>query len=74
MLSNWQYITYLVLILVHVFNLGLLTFPLAAVTFCFALVGSYQAGKQVWRWLYLLVLVPLLFKFIVNLNLVNLSP
>lgn len=73
MLSNWQYITYLILVLIHVRNMGLLTFPLPAVTFFFGLVSSYQAGKQVWRWLFVFVLIPLLFKFGVKVGLLTFS-
>jgi len=38
--SNWHYITYFVLIMVHIKNLGLLTFPIPVVVFCCGLVSS----------------------------------
>lgn len=38
--SNWHLLTYFVLILVHIRNLGLLTFPIPLVIFCCGLVSS----------------------------------
>lgn len=70
-LSNWHYLTYFFLVLLHINNQGLLTLPIPAVVFCFGIVSSYQAGKQVWRCLLLLVLVPLMFKFIINVQLLE---
>jgi hypothetical protein len=71
LLSNWHFITYFALLQLHISNQGLLTFPIPVVVFCFGVVASYQAGKQVWRSLLLLVLLPLLFKFMVNVHLIQ---
>jgi hypothetical protein len=70
-LSNWHYITYFALVMLHVSNQGLLTLPIPAVIFCTGVVASNQAGKQVWRSLLLLVQLPLLFKFAVNVSLMQ---
>lgn len=71
--SNWHYVTYFVLILVHIRNLGLLTFPIPLVIFSCGLVSSERAGKRVWRLLLLLVVVPLLFKFALGTGLLECS-
>ena len=71
--SNWHYITYLVLIVVHLQNFGLLTLPLPLVVFCFGIVSSERAGKQVWRALLVLVMLPVLFKFGVGTGLLEYS-
>lgn len=68
-LSNWHYLSYLALLQLHISNQGLLTLPIPLVVFCFGVVASYQAGKQVWRTLLLLVQLPLLFKFAVGVSL-----
>ena len=72
-LSNWHYLTYAVLLLLHIRNLGLLTFPLTLVIFGAGLVSSYQAGKTVWRWLLALVTLPLVLKFALGVGIVDLS-
>lgn len=38
--SNWHFLTYFVLILVHLRNLGLLTFPIPLIIFCCGLLSS----------------------------------
>ena len=55
----------------HIRNQGLLTIPIPAVVFGFGVDASYQAGKYVWRWLLMLVLIPLMFKFAVNVKLIE---
>lgn len=70
-LSNWHYLTYFALVMLHIRNQGLLTLFIPAVVFCFGIVASYHAGKQVWRTLLLLVLLPLLFKFAVSVSLLE---
>jgi hypothetical protein len=70
-LSNWHYLTYFALVMLHISNQGLLTLPIPVVIFCTGVVASYHAGKQVWRSLLLLVLLPLLFKFAVCVSLVK---
>lgn len=69
MLSNWHYLTYFALLQLHISNQGLLTLPIPLVIFCCGVVASYQAGRQVWRCLLLLVQLPLLFKFAVGVQL-----
>ena len=64
--SNWHYITYFVLVMVHIKNLGLLTVPIPVVVFCCGLVSSERAGKKVWRALLALVMIPVLFKFCIG--------
>ncbi len=54
----------------HIRNQGLLTIPIPAVVFGFGVVASNQAGKYVWRWLFILVLIPLLFKYAINVKLI----
>lgn len=73
MLSNWHYLTYFALVMLHISNQGLLTLPIPAVVFCYGVVSSCQAGKQVWRALLLLVQLPLLFKFGVSVSLLSAS-
>ncbi len=54
----------------HIRNQGLLTIPIPAVVFGFGVVASYQAGKYVWRWLLILVLIPIMFKYAINVKLI----
>lgn len=66
-LSNWHYLAYILILLIHINNQGLLTMPIPAVIFCFGMVSSYQAAKQVWRTLFILIIILIVFKFITNL-------
>lgn len=70
-LSNWHYLTYFALMMLHISNQGLLTLPIPVIVFCYGVVSSYQAGRQVWRALLLLVQLPLLFKFAVSVSLLS---
>ena len=62
-ISNWQYMTYFLLVLEHLLNMGLLTLPFPILTFCYGLVSYYQAPKNIWRIYFLLILIPICFKF-----------
>jgi Na+/H+ antiporter NhaB len=68
--SNWHYITYFVLVMIHVHNMGLLTLPLPLIIFCCGLVSSERAGKSVWRALLASAMVPILFKFALGTGIV----
>lgn len=45
--------------------------PLPVVVFCYGLISPYQAPKNVWRSLFLLVLLPIMFKFAIAIGLVS---
>ncbi len=68
-ISNWHYLTYFFLILLHLVNLGLLTLPLPLFAFCYGLIYSYQAPKNIWRMNFLLILLPISFKFSIAIGL-----
>ena len=72
-LSNWHYLTYFLLILVHIRNMGILTIPIPFIIFCFGLVSGERAGKIVWRWLLIFLMIPLMFKFAIRAGLVVFS-
>lgn len=60
--------------MVHIKNLGLLTLPIPVVVFCFGLISNERAGNNVWRALFLLVMLPVLFKFCIGTGIFSCDP
>lgn len=72
-ISNWQYITYILLLLLHIRNQGILTFFIVGFVFFFGVISSYQANKLVWSWLIWLVMIPLMFKYSITIGIIELD-
>ncbi len=51
--------------------MGLLTLPFPILTFCYGLIYSYQAPKNIWRIYFLIILIPISFKFSLSIGLIN---
>ena len=70
-LSNWQYITYFLMVLEHVRNMGLLTALFPLTTFLLGIPHSYQAPKTIWRLGFIILLFPILIKFVIGIGLID---
>lgn len=51
--------------------MGLLTLPFPILVFCYGLIYSYQAPKNIWRINFLLILLPITFKFSIAIGLLD---
>lgn len=51
--------------------MGLLTLPFPIFAFCYGLIYSYQAPKNIWRIYFLLILLPITFKFSIAIGLLD---
>ena len=51
--------------------MGLLTLPFPIFAFCYGLIYSYQAPKNIWRINFLLILIPIIFKFTIAIGLLD---
>ena len=71
-LSNWHYLTYTLMILEFIINMGVLTLPFPFITFALGIVSPYQATKNVWRLAFLALLPPLFLKFSLSIGLLSL--
>jgi hypothetical protein len=49
--------------------MGLLTLPFPIFIFCYGLIYSYQAPKNIWRINFLFILLPISFKFSISIGL-----
>lgn len=59
------------MILEHLRNMGLLTLPFPLITFLFGIMHPYQAPKNVWRVAFISVLIPIFFKFMIGIKLID---
>lgn len=73
-LSNWHYLTYTLMVLEFVLNMGVLTLSFPILTFALGICSPYQATKHVWRLAFLALLPPLFLKFSISIGLISLEP
>jgi len=51
--------------------MGLLTLPFPIFIFCYGLIYSYQAPKNIWRINFIFILLPISFKFSIAIGLLD---
>ena len=73
-LSNWHFLTYILMIMEFIFNMGILTVVYPLIVFLYGLTYTYQAPKWVWRLAFISVLLPLSFKFSISIGLFTVEP
>ena len=72
-LSNWHYLTYFLMVLEFVYNMGVFTvlFPLLA--FGYGMISTYQASKNVWKIAFLALILPIFIKYSLSIGLLTLN-
>ena len=72
--SNWHFLTYILMIMEFIFNMGILTVVYPLIVFLYGLTYTYQAPKWVWRLAFIFILFPLSFKFAISIGLLAVEP
>ena len=71
--SNWQYITFIIMVLEHLYNNSLLTFLYPVIVFVFGMVQQYQADRLVWVVTYIYTLAFVFLKYSMKLDLLKMD-
>lgn len=72
-LSNWHYLTYFLMVLEFVYNMGICTVMFPVLTFAYGMINTHQASKSVWRISFLALILPIFVKYSLSIGLITLS-
>lgn len=73
-ISNWQHITFFVMVFEYVTNNGLLTVFYPVVAFLLGLVQQYQADKLLWRVTFCWTIGIVVLKYLIGMKIINFDP